>query len=186
MKYGAILIDPPWSYRDTCGAGERGAAYKYSLMSIADIAALDVGNVADEDCALFCWATGPMMADAVRCIETWGFRFMTVGFVWVKLTKHRKLHWGMGSMTRANAEFVLVAKRGKPKRVSAGVHQIVEVPKRGHSVKPDEIHQRIETLLGDVSRCELFARRSRPGWRCVGFDADGMDVRDYLKGDDNG
>ena len=33
-----------------------------------------------------------------------------------------------------------------------------------HSKKPEEARRRIEALLGDVPRLELFARRPSPGW----------------------
>src|SRR5262249_6941202 len=49
-----------------------------------------------------------------------------------------------------------------------GVEQVIHAPLRAHSQKPDEIAERIERLVGDVPRIELFARTRRPGgsaWR---------------------
>jgi N6-adenosine-specific RNA methylase IME4 len=53
--------------------------------------------------------------------------------------------------------------RGKPKRQSASVRQLIEAPRREHSRKPDEIHDRIEALVPGPY-CELFARAPREGW----------------------
>ena len=73
---------------------------------------------------------------------------------------------GMGYWTRSNAEFVLLATRGKPKRLHANVSQIVIEPRRQHSRKPD-LYGRIERLVAGPY-VELFARQTRPGWDCWG------------------
>jgi site-specific DNA-methyltransferase (adenine-specific) len=87
----------------------------------------------------------------------------------------------MGSTTRSNAEHVLFGIRGKGvKRVSAGVHSVVEAIPGSHSSKPPEVRDRIVQLLGDVPRVELFARSQTPGWDAIGLDIDGQDIRDVL------
>jgi N6-adenosine-specific RNA methylase IME4 len=43
------------------------------------------------------------------------------------------------------------------------VHQVVMAPVGEHSVKPAEVHERIERLLAGPY-LELFARKDRPGW----------------------
>ena len=42
MNFEILLSDPPWHYTDKATAGERGAAFKYPVMSVDDICALDV------------------------------------------------------------------------------------------------------------------------------------------------
>lgn len=42
-----------------------------------------------------------------------------------------------------------------------------------HSAKPVEVHQRIERLLGERRRVELFARRRRDGWDAWGNEVPG-------------
>ena len=80
---------------------------------------------------------------------------------------------GQGSHTRANPELCLLGRRGKGlKRISAGVRSEVLVPPRGHSVKPDEVSERVVKLLGDVPRVELFARRPREGWSIWGNEVE--------------
>ena len=142
--YKVIYVDPPWIYRDTADAGDRGAGHKYTLMSIDDIKALPVANVADEDCACIMWATMPLLREGLDTIEAWGFEYKTAAFVWTKtrLGDHgQRCMWcghtpatdaiGMGNWTRSNAEIALLGVRGRPERMSAGVRQII------HEAHPD-------------------------------------------------
>ena len=62
----------------------------------------------------------------------------------------------------------VLAVRGRPARVSASVHSLIEAPVGRHSAKPKEARARIEALMGDVPRIELFARERIPGWDCWG------------------
>ena len=170
-RYTVVYADPPWRYRDQARAGERGALYKYPLLTDKDIADLPVAQIAAEHAALFLWATWPKLPEILPIIDAWGFNYRTAAFVWVKRTRiSRALAWGMGSWTRANTEPCLLATRGKPKRLSAGVHQVVEATAGAHSSKPIEVRERIVQLMGDVPRIELFARETAHGWDTWGND----------------
>lgn len=88
--------------------------------------------------------------------------------------------WGMGSMTRACAEVVLLGTKGSPAalRKDKGVHQVIEEIVGEHSAKPDEVYERIERLFGDqINRLDMFTRRNRPGWFALG---DQVDRTDYI------
>ena len=74
----------------------------------------------------------------------------------------------MGYWTRSNAELCLLAVRGRPKRRSAGVHQVILSPVEQHSKKPDVVRERIVSLMGDLPRVELFARQTASGWDAWG------------------
>lgn len=75
----------------------------------------------------------------------------------------------MGYYTRANAEYCLLATKGKIlERKSHGVHSVVLSHIERHSKKPDEVRDRIVRLFGDVPRIELFARQYATGWDCWG------------------
>ena len=173
-KYNVILADPPWAYRVWSKKGiGRTAENHYPTMSIEDIRALPVGDLADDNCALFLWITFPQLNEAFSLIESWGFTYKTVAFVWVKQNKKvPSLFWGLGYWTRTNAEVCLLATRGKPKRQSASVHQVILSPVEQHSKKPDEVRERIVTLMGDVPRVELFARQQAPGWDVWGNEVE--------------
>lgn len=174
MQFEVIAADPAWSYDDKALAGQRGAGCKYSLTSDADIAYLPVELLAADDCVLFLWATMPKIREALDTMKAWGFTYKTVAFVWVKTTLDGQgFRFGMGRWTRANAELVLLGTRGKPKRLSAAVGQIVAVPPGRHSAKPQEVRDRIVQLVGDKPRVELFARDVAPGWMALGSDLDG-------------
>ena len=164
-RYDIIYADPPWSYRDKAHAGQRGVEYKYKSLSERGVAALDVPSIASDDAALFLWVTPPQLDVGLRVVEAWGFQYKTIAFVWIKTyQKSGKLFFGMGNWTRANAEVVLLGIRGRPKRIDAGVHQVVMSPLGAHSAKPPEVRERIVTLLGDRPRIELFARERPDGW----------------------
>jgi site-specific DNA-methyltransferase (adenine-specific) len=185
--YDVILADPPWRYDDTQDAGKRGAAHKYELMGTEAIARLDVHRAASRACALYMWATWPLLADALYVMRRWGFEYKTAAFVWVKTTKDADndcedpdTRMGMGHYTRANTEPVLLGVKGSPVVVDHSVRQVVYSPHLGHSVKPQAVHWALQTLHGDVPRLELFARRESEGWDCWGLDL-GIEVGQRLR-----
>lgn len=183
-KYNIIYADPPWSYDDKA-LNRGGAERHYSTMKLADICAIPVADIAADDCLLFMWGAWPKLFEAGSVLKAWGFDFKTCAFVWVKTNKRTNVNqasffpvdsfdsfWGMGRWTRANTEFCLLAVKGKPKRESAGVHQIIYAPIAAHSRKPDETRDKIVELAGDLPRVELFARRTAPGWDVWGNEVE--------------
>jgi N6-adenosine-specific RNA methylase IME4 len=180
--YSVIYADPPWSYDDK---GSNGAADgHYSTMSVADICAMPVSEIVGKDAALFLWATWPLLPEAIQVMEAWGFKYKTVAFVWVK--GQEKAFFGLGRWTRGNTEVCLLGIRGKPKRESAAVRQVLfetteplwdtetlAAPRGAHSAKPPEVRERIVSLLGDVPRLELFARERAEGWDAFGNQVPG-------------
>ena len=172
-KFSIIYADPPWTFRTWSNKGKgRSAENHYNCLSLKDIQSLPVADLADDNCALFLWSTDPLLPQALDLIEKWGFNYKTIAFVWAKLNKNAPATlWteadfftGMGYWSRANPELCLLSTRGKPQRKSTSVKRLVIAPRREHSRKPDEVANRIVTLMGDVPRVELFARTRRPGW----------------------
>lgn len=138
-------------------------------MSIEQLCALDVEKITDENCALFLWSTFPFLPEALRLIKAWGFTYKTTAFVWLKQNrKNRDWFFGLGFWTRGNAEICLLATKGKPKRKSAKVSQLIIAPIDKHSKKPDIVREKIVELMGDLPRIELFARQTTPGWEVFG------------------
>ena len=168
QKYKVIYADPPWSYADK-SLNRVGALLHYKTMTKQDIEQLPVQSIADDDCVLFLWVTMPKLNECFDLITAWGFEYKTCAFTWVKRNKiSDSWFWGMGRWTRANAELCLLATKGKPQRMSAGVHSVIDTAIEQHSKKPDVTKQRIVELLGDVKRIELFARQTTDGWDCWG------------------
>lgn len=173
-KYKVIYADPPWQFKTYSEKGlGKSADQHYPTMSLSDIKALPVSEIADKDCALFLWTTIPFLRQSFDVMKFWGFEYKTVAFVWIK--RNRKsdgLFWGTGYWTRGNAEICLLATKGHPKRRSRKVHQFIISPLRSHSQKPDEARDKILELMGDLPRIELFARRKTDGWDVWGNEVE--------------
>lgn len=168
-KYQIIYADPPWSYNDKALAGKRGACCKYPTQSIDWLCKLPVSSITDNNCILFLWVTMPHLNTCQKLIKSWGFIYKTVGFVWIKKNKKAdSLFWGMGNWTRANAEVCMLATKGEPKRINAGVHSVITSRIEQHSKKPDIVRKKIIELVGSLPRMELFARQKAPGWDAWG------------------
>lgn len=169
-KYKIIYSDPAWTYSDKALAGNRGASCKYDTMTLDEIKSLPVSIISDDDCILFLWATYPLIQEALDVMKAWGFTYKTVAFTWIKINYNGTNFIGMGNWTRSNAEIVLLGVKGKPKRINAGIKQIIQYPIQEHSKKPDIVRQNIIKLCGDLPRIELFARNKAFGWDSWGND----------------
>lgn len=151
-KYQVIYADPPWSYNSKRAnyiknnSGE--TAKHYPTLSIEDLKNLKVGNIADENCMLFCWATFPQLKEALELIECWGFKYKTVAFSWVKMTKGNKPAFGIGYYTRSNVEVCLLGTKGRPFKERSDISSVIMSPRGEHSQKPEEVRARIEALTG--------------------------------------
>jgi N6-adenosine-specific RNA methylase IME4 len=194
MKYDVILADPPWHYRDMKNNDPAMGGIQYRTMKNEELWDLDVASLAAKNSCLFLWATLPKLAEALKTMEKWGFRYTTTAFVWVKLNKNATIltvefekevktyinggiYSGLGHWTNGNAEIVLFGKRGVPRRKEKNVKQLVFAPVGRHSAKPTAVHRRIERLIEGTNRLELFARQEVPGWTCVGDEITGNDIR---------
>jgi N6-adenosine-specific RNA methylase IME4 len=153
-------------------------------MTLAEIKALPVADVAAKDCVLMLWAVDPLIPQALQVGAAWGFTYKTLGFVWAKERRvtskraalhddpdHKRFPIGTGYWTRANPEVCFLFTKGKPKRLSASVRKLLIAPRREHSRKPDEIYGRIEALV-DGPYLEMFARQRRPGWDAWGDETE--------------
>lgn len=180
-KYQIIYADPPWSYKVwTAKGGHKSASAHYQTMELKDICSLPIKELADESCVLFMWATFPNLPEAFEVIKAWGFTYKTVGFTWVKIYSNDNPVCGLGYWTRSNAEICLLATKGKPKRISKNVSQVILSQKGEHSSKPDIVKNRIVELMGDLPRIELFARDHTPLF-ATKWDVWGNEVESDIK-----
>jgi N6-adenosine-specific RNA methylase IME4 len=164
-KYQIIYADPPWKYQDKSKSHGGGAESHYPCLSIKELCALPIPKIADENCVLFLWTTMPMLEVSFEVIKAWGFTYKTCAFTWVKRNNNTSgFFMGMGRWTRGNAELCLLATKGKPKRMDAGVRSVIDVARLKHSQKPDIVKEKITTLMGLLPRIELFARQKTEGW----------------------
>ncbi len=137
-------------------------------MSLAELQAMDIAQVAAKNCVLLMWTTGPKLNEAMDLIKAWGFTYKTCA-VW------DKGRIGMGYYFRVKHELILLATRGKPQLPppSSRVSSIIAVRRsKEHSRKPGVVYEIIENMYPRASRIELFARgRARPGWTFWGIEA---------------
>ena len=183
-KYDLIMADPPWAFKHYSKKGHKKSAEgKYQTMSLDEIYAMPVSDLAAENCLLWLWATNPLIPQAIRCVEEWGFTYKSAGS-WQKMSKtwtngkeDPKEHFGTGHLIRSSNEPYILAVRGKPitaNNVRGGFRAAV----REHSRKPEEGFVNAERLIPNARRIELFSRQSRPGWTTWGnqstfFDNEG-------------
>ena len=201
MKFNIIYMDPPWNYNNRRlirkdGGKTRfgiGASGRYNTMTMKELGELPIFNIADENCALHIWATGPFNNDCAKMVEAWNinqkhpFRFINKAFCWNKITKNGKAFFGPGHYYHGDNEDCWLYIRGKMKIYDKSVRQKIECvhPKdeRGkiiHSRKPAIARDKIVQIFGDLPRIELFATEKIDGWYSSGYNLDNIDIKDFL------
>lgn len=165
MSARVLCADPPWSFGDKLPGASRGAEKNYRVLSLADIKAFPLPPLAD-DAFLFMWRVSSQVEEACEVVRAWGF-VPKAEIVWEKLTANGKPWFGMGRIVRASHETCIVAKRGKPQPKVRNIRSRFAAPVGRHSEKPEIFYDIIERLT-DGPYVELFARRQRPGWTCLG------------------
>ena len=228
MKYRVIISDPPWKFSDSLSMSDvkRGAESVYNVMSITDIKALSVKDIAEDDSVLLLWCPSSLLAEGLDVMKAWGFR-QTQTHIWVKTKQYplkdiasslSGLKWlsdlkdmtsandlwdlireslisfdlanilafGMGRLFRQTHELVLVGVRGKiyPHLENKSQRSVHFFPATKHSTKPEALQDMLDKMFTSGNKLEMFARRDRVGWTCVGLEASnslGEDIRDSIE-----
>ena len=157
--FNVFYADPAWKY-DNSGFA-MSANKHYEVMELEDIKALPISDHVAKDAVLFLWATNPMLRDALAVIEAWGFEYKT-NMVWVKDK------FTAGFYVRGKHELLLIATRGSLLPSGNLPVSIINGKSKDHSRKPGETHEIIESMFPESTKCELFARNTRPGWESWG------------------
>jgi N6-adenosine-specific RNA methylase IME4 len=172
-RYKIILADPPWpeEFHKKSTKYWHGVSCSgdyYPLMSGDCIKHLPIQNIVDPvGCVLFLWSTYRHIPLALDVINSWGFTYKTIGFIWIKITKHRPFKFVMnpGFYTKGNTEPCLIATCGRVPIPTAGdVSQVIMTQRGEHSEKPIRVMTDINRLYPSLSKMELFARRKMKGW----------------------
>jgi N6-adenosine-specific RNA methylase IME4 len=166
-KYRVIYADPPWGYSDKRETlpGTTGASTHYPVMTLEDILALPVADLALDDSVLFLWATSPLFPEALEVGKAWGFSYKGT-FVWDKVSNN------MSHYMSVRHEFLLLFTRGSclpdTERRFDSVQTIQKTPR--HSEKPGEFRSIINNLYPYGPRIELFSRGDTKagGWETWG------------------
>jgi len=181
--FRTIIADCPWRFADTLGAntphgwrGEyafgRGAERHYRTMDAWDIAKFPLPPLAP-DCRLFLWRVAAMQPEALTVASAWGF-VVKAELVWLKMAKTGAVNIGMGHNVRNAHEVCLIGTKGSPDRLAKDVPSFFFAPRGAHSSKPEEFYRIVERL-SPGPYVELFARRTRPGWECLGNEVEAVE-----------
>lgn len=167
--FRVVVADPPWSFDDSLPGNTRGAERQYATMSTGEIARFTLPPMY-ESSVLCLWRVAAMQREALDVIDAWDYTLKSE-MIWKKLTVHGRRHFGMGRTVRMEHEVCLIATSGRPVTLDKSIRSIFEAPVGRHSEKPEEFYKRVERLWAGPY-CELFARRQRLGWTCLGDELD--------------
>ena len=167
-RYDVIYADPPWSYKNHThnkGTPTGGAETHYLVMTQKQLNDLPIGNIEEANCVLFMWTSSPHLDQALELGAAWGFKYVTVAFVWHKQAAV------VGHYTLSECEICLLFKRGPKPMGSRNVRQFLSQKRtKRHSEKPHEIRDRIAQMFPSQKKIELFARHKVEGWDSWGND----------------
>jgi N6-adenosine-specific RNA methylase IME4 len=154
-KFGSIYADPPWLYDNQGTRASTGN--HYGGMTVDEICALPVRELAADNAHLHLWTTNAFLFDCPRIFDAWGFEFRS-SFVWVKS------EFGIGNYWRNSHEILLTAIRGDAKRFNDhSLKSWLECSRGAHSAKPEQVRHFIERA-SPGPYLEMFGRSISPGW----------------------
>jgi N6-adenosine-specific RNA methylase IME4 len=188
-KFGVIVADPPWKFNDKLkydGKVIRGVDQMYPTLDISQIKKLPLGAVADDNCIMALWVPSAFLEAGLEVMNCWGFDYRQL-WIWGKTSKNdpTKLAFGMGRLGRNCHEPCLIGVKGKYTKFLENHSQrnLLMHPPLKHSQKPEALQDSLELMFPQWNKLELFARRDRPGWTCVGNECPSTldeDIRDSL------
>ncbi|MBQ7187976.1 MAG: S-adenosylmethionine-binding protein [Kiritimatiellae bacterium] len=174
--FSTIYADPPWQFQNRTGkvAPEHKRLTRYQTMTIADIKALPVCELAAIKSHLYLWVPNALLPDGLDVMRSWGFEYKT-NIIWEKIRHDGQPDGrGVGFYFRNVTEVLLFGVRGGNNRTLAPARSqvnLIRTMKREHSRKPDEMVAIIEAC-SPGPYLELFARGDRDGWAMWGNQAD--------------
>ena len=136
-----VVIDPPWKYASRANDPTHRARNQYADMTLDEINALPVPELAHADCVVFLWTTNAFAFQALEVLDAWAFSYGGI-ITWVKD------HMGLGDWLRGQTEHCLMGIRGKPIMPALTLEDRsgwFEAPLRRHSRKPEEFYALVES-----------------------------------------
>ena len=173
-RYSTVVVDPPWPIQKIVRRvrPNQTARLDYPTMSVAEIQALPVNGLLDDDAFVFLWTTQRFLPTSFDVVKAWGltYRFQ---MVW-----HKPGGIQPYGLPQYNGEFVTVAVKGDPDLIDAGTDfpAVFNARRGAHSEKPQIFYDML-TGVTRAPRLDMFARR-----RIEGFDAWGDEAP--ARGDD--
>lgn len=188
-KFDIIVSDPPWSYEDKLRMKgsigiKRSADSHYDVMHIDAIKAIPVPDIAADNCLLALWVPNSLLNYGLDTMKAWGFTQKQI-FMWIKTSKGPSgLAFGMGRYFRNCSELALIGTKGKLKLHDKSQRNVALDPALPHSQKPETLQDRLEIMYPNLNYLEMFARRDKSNWTCVGNECPstmGSDINDWIK-----
>jgi N6-adenosine-specific RNA methylase IME4 len=87
-RFGTILADPPWQFANRTGkmAPEHKRLSRYSTMTLDEIKALSVAEIATTPAHLYLWCPNALLPEGLEVMRAWGFAYKS-NLVWHKVRK---------------------------------------------------------------------------------------------------
>ena len=164
--FRVIVADVPWPYEVDAEDPSGRGVHPYSTMSLADICALPVRDLAADDAILWLWITNHhlLAGSHVPILKAWGFEAETI-LTWAKD------RFGYGHWLRGQTEHCIMAVRGNPTTTLTNQSTWLDGADAGAFSKARGVLRDGRELCPAPAYLELFARRARPGWTAWGAEA---------------
>ena len=180
--FRTVVSDPPWPYgirgpasskahRPNSHGAATSSVERYGAMSIKDLCALPVEDLAAQNSHLYLWTTNSFMVEAHEIARAWGYEPKTI-LTWAKMKSDGTPSMKTGFYFRGSTEHCLFAVRGS-QRLNGRIVKptLYESERLPHSVKPEWFYRLVEEC-SPGPYLELFARRKRSGWAAWGNEVD--------------
>jgi N6-adenosine-specific RNA methylase IME4 len=161
MRYRTIVADPPWRQKAGPPWASNGKSrdLEYSTMSVAEIAAIPVKEIAEDDAHLYLWVTNRYVEQSYGIARAWGFKPIVL-LTWGK----EPMGLGLGGTFVQTSEHILFARRGRDLARGRIERTWWNWPRQGrHSQKPEQFFDLVEAV-SPGPYLEMFARRNRLFW----------------------
>lgn len=168
-KYRCLVIDPPWPIKkiEREERPNQGIRLDYPVMSLEEIKALPVINLAYEDgCHLYLWVTQKYLPFGLELVEEWGFRYECL-MTWRKNVGMTPFSW------MYDTEHVIFARMGSLPLQQKGLRLSFDAKVMGHSIKPDYFYDERVILASPTPRLEMFGRKQRNHFEVWGNEVNG-------------
>lgn len=195
-KFNICVADPPWNFGDSLkkmkAKTKRSAKSQYKTMSASEVAQLEIASLIDPEWAvLVLWVPSTLLKEGLIVMDAWKFAHKQT-FVWCKTKKDTSKHedpndmlsFGMGRLFRQTHEIALIGSSGKDvyKHLENRSQRSVMFDiNKGHSTKPEILQDRLELMFPSANKLEMFARRQRPNWTCIGDAVTGKDIETSIE-----
>ena len=168
--YRVAVVDFPWPYEHDDDDPSDRAKRPYPTMSIGEIRAFPITSILHQDAIVWIWAPNFDLRNALEALDGWGLEAKTI-LTWAKD------RMGYGDWLRCQTEHCIMAVRGKPVVTLTNQSTLLHAPVRGHSEKPREFYDLVESLCPAPRYADLFSRyRHNDKWDCHGDEAPGNDA----------